>query len=180
MNMSRRFVRVATAVFLVALVAACSGNKNAGTGGATSDMDMTGGTTLGDGSATSVGVGSDGGLSPEEMAARGMAGGLQTVFYFDFDQSTLSPETRAALEAQANVLRSKGGTVRLEGHADERGSREYNLALGEQRAKAIANYLILQGIDRNRIDTVSYGEERPAALGQDEASWRLNRRVELR
>lgn len=178
MNMSRRFVRVATAVFLVALVAACSGNKNAGTGSATSDMPD--GTTLGDGSATSVGLGSDGGLSPEEMAARGMAGGLQTVFYFDFDQSTLSPETRAALDAQANVLRNKSGTVRLEGHADERGSREYNLALGERRAKAIANYLILQGIDRNRIDTVSYGEERPAALGQDEASWRLNRRVELR
>ena len=68
----------------------------------------------------------------------------------------------------------------LEGHADERGSREYNLALGERRAKAIANYLILQGIDRSRIETVSYGEERPAALGSDEESWSRNRRVELR
>ncbi len=176
-SMSRRFVHVMAVVFLTALVAACSGNKGAGSGSETSDMS--GGTTLGDGSATSVGVGSDGGLSPEEMAARGM-GGLQTVFYFDFDQSTLSPETRAALDAQATVLRNQRGAVRLEGHTDERGSREYNLALGERRAKAIANYMILQGIDRNRIETVSYGEERPAALGQDEASWARNRRVELR
>ena len=130
---------------------------------------------LGDG-----GVGYEGGLSPEEMAARAAAGGLQTVFYFDFDQSALAPETRAALDAQANVLRNQSGAVRLEGHADERGSREYNLALGERRAKAIANYLILQGIDRSRIETVSYGEERPAALGSDEESWSRNRRVELR
>lgn len=132
------------------------------------------------GSAASVGVGYEGGLSPEEMAARAAAGGLQTVFYFDFDQSALAPETRAALDAQANVLRNQSGAVRLEGHADERGSREYNLALGERRAKAIANYLILQGIDRSRIETVSYGEERPAALGSDEESWSRNRRVELR
>jgi peptidoglycan-associated lipoprotein len=70
--------------------------------------------------------------------------------------------------------------VRLEGHGDERGTPEYNLALGERRAKAISNYLILQGIDRNRIETVSYGEERPAALGQDEDSYQRNRRVELK
>ena len=176
--MSKRFVHVMAVFLLAAVVAACSGNKGAGSGSATSDVQHDG-TTLGDDSATSVGVGSDGGLTPEEMAARGMRG-LQTVFYFDFDQSALSPETRAALDAQANVLRSQSGVVRLEGHADERGSREYNLALGERRAKAIANYLILQGIDRSRIDTVSYGEERPVALGQDEASWAQNRRVELR
>jgi len=169
-------VRVTSAVFLAVLVAACSGNKGAG-GASTSDM---GGASVGDGGATSVGVGGDGGLSPEEMAARAAAGGLQTVFYFDFDQSALAPETRAALDAQASVLRNQSGAVRLEGHADERGSREYNLALGERRAKAIANYLILQGIDRSRIETVSYGEERPAALGEDEGSWSRNRRVELR
>ena len=168
-SMSKKLVRVTSVIFLAVLVAACSGNK-AGKGASTSDM----------GAGTGVGVGGDGGLSPEEMAARAAAGGLQTVFYFDFDQSALAPETRAALDAQASVLRNQGGAVRLEGHADERGSREYNLALGERRAKAIANYLILQGIDRSRIETVSYGEERPAALGQDEDSWSRNRRVELR
>lgn len=176
-SMSKKLVRVTSVILLAVLVAACSGNKGA-KGASTSDMGA--GTGVGDGGATSVGVGGDGGLSPEEMAARAAAGGLQTVFYFDFDQSALAPETRAALDAQASVLRNQSGAVRLEGHADERGSREYNLALGERRAKAIANYLILQGIDRSRIETVSYGEERPAALGEDEGSWSRNRRVELR
>jgi peptidoglycan-associated lipoprotein len=169
-----KWVRLAAVAALVTVVAACSGNKNKG--GA--DGTGTDGTTTGDGSATTVGVGSDGGLSPEEMAART---GLQYVFYFDYDQSQLSEETRMALDAQAAVLRNQSsGTIRLEGHGDERGTPEYNLALGERRAKAIANYLILQGIDRSRIETVSYGEERPAALGQDEDSYQRNRRVELR
>ena len=75
--------------------------------------------------------------------------------------------------------RNSNTPVRIEGHADERGTREYNLALGERRAKAVSQYLILQGIDRSRVETISYGEERPAALGEDEASWSRNRRVEL-
>ena len=172
-QMSGKWVRLAAVAVLVTLVAACSGNKNKN-GGAGEGADGTG---IGTDGATSVGTGSDGGLSPEEMAART---GLQYVFYFDFDQSQLNPETRAALDAQAAVLRNQSGPVRLEGHCDERGTPEYNLALGERRAKAIANYLILQGIDRNRIETVSYGEERPAALGQDEDSYQRNRRVELK
>ncbi len=168
-----KWVRMVAVAMLVTMVAACSSNKNKG------GADGTGadGGALGGDGAMSTGTGSDGGLSPEEMAART---GLQYVFYFDFDQSQLNPETRAALDAQAMVLRNQGGTVRLEGHADERGTPEYNLALAERRAKAIANYLILQGIDRSRIETVSYGEERPAALGQDEDSYARNRRVELR
>ena len=172
-QMSGKWVRLAAVAVLVTLVAACSGNKNK-SGGAGEGAEGAGTGTDG---ATSVGTGSDGGLSPEEMAART---GLQYVFYFDFDQSQLSPETRAALDAQAAALRNQSGTVRLEGHCDERGTPEYNLALGERRAKAIANYLILQGIDRNRIETVSYGEERPAATGQDEDSYQRNRRVELK
>jgi peptidoglycan-associated lipoprotein len=172
-GMSQKWVRIAAVALLVTLVAACSSNKNKG--GAAGEGAA--GEGVGSEGATSVGVGSDGGLSPEEMAART---GLQYVFYFDFDQSQLNPETRAALDAQAAVLRNNGDAVRLEGHADERGTPEYNLALGERRAKAIANYLILQGIDRSRIETVSYGEERPAALGQDEDSYARNRRVELR
>ena len=172
--MSQKWVRVAAVALLVTLVAACSSNKNKG-GAAGEGTDGAG---VGSEGATSVGVGSEGGLTPEEMAART---GLQYVFYFDYDQSQLSEETRMALDAQAAVLRNQSsGTIRLEGHADERGTPEYNLALGERRAKAIANYLILQGIDRSRIETVSYGEERPAALGQDEESYYRNRRVELK
>jgi len=69
--------------------------------------------------------------------------------------------------------------VRLEGHTDERGSREYNIGLGERRAQAVRRALMLQGASANQLSTVSYGEERPAATGSDEESWRLNRRVEL-
>ena len=177
-GMSIRAVRFVAVLIMAVMVAACSSSK--GGGGASTTDTMGGGaagTSVDDGSVTSVGVGTDGGLTPEEMAARS---GLQYVFYFDFDQSALSPETRAALDAQASVLRSSGGPVRLEGHADERGTREYNLALAERRAKAIANYLVLQGVDRGRIETVSYGEERPAVLGQDETAWARNRRVELK
>jgi len=105
---------------------------------------------------------------------------LETVFYFDFDESTLSSATRAALDAQAAYLRGTNSSVRLEGHADERGTREYNLALGERRAKAVADYLAIQGVSRSRMEVVSYGEERPVALGSDESSWAANRRVELK
>lgn len=103
-----------------------------------------------------------------------------TTFYFDFDQSVVKPEARAALEAHAQYLAANGGNVVLEGHADERGTREYNLALGERRAEAIARYLSVLGVSAQQIESVSYGEERPASLGHDESSWSLNRRVELR
>lgn len=103
-----------------------------------------------------------------------------TVFYFDFDQSVVRPEARSALEAHALYLTSNGGNVVLEGHGDERGTREYNLALGERRAEAIARYLTVLGVSSQQIETVSYGEERPASMGHDESSWSLNRRVELR
>ena len=103
-----------------------------------------------------------------------------TTFYFDFDQSTIKAEARAALEAHAAYLVQSGGNVVLEGHADERGTREYNLALGERRAQAVASYLIALGVSSQQIETVSYGEERPASQGHDETSWSLNRRVDLR
>lgn len=104
---------------------------------------------------------------------------IDTVFYFDFDQSILKSESRAALTAHAQRLRGTSTQVRLEGHADERGTREYNMALGERRANAVRDFLVLQGVNRGNIETVSYGEERPAAYGSNESSWAQNRRVEL-
>ena len=175
MNTGMKWVRLVAVAMLVTAVAACSGNKNKDGAGDGSGADAMG--AGGEGGVSATGTGGDGGLTPEEMAART---GLQYVFYFDYDQSQLAPETRAALDAQAAILRNQNSLVRLEGHADERGTPEYNLALGERRAKAIAEYLVLQGVDRTRIETVSYGEERPASLGQDEESYRLNRRVELK
>ncbi len=103
-----------------------------------------------------------------------------TVFYFDFDQSLLRAESRAALLVQAECLKKYGSSIRLEGHADERGSREYNMALGERRANAVADFLKLNGISGSDIETVSYGEERPAEVGSYESAWSKNRRVELK
>lgn len=105
---------------------------------------------------------------------------IDTVFYFDFDQSVLKPESRAALTAHAAQLKNNSVSVRLEGHSDERGTREYNMALGERRANAVADFLVLQGVSRSRIETISYGEERPARMGDSESSWAMNRRVELK
>ncbi|MBQ0796064.1 MULTISPECIES: OmpA family protein [Zhongshania] len=105
---------------------------------------------------------------------------LETVFYFEFDQATLTVKARQALDAQIARLKKTTGPVRLEGHADERGTREYNIALGERRAISVADYMAINGIPRYRIETVSYGEERPVAFGQSESTYSQNRRVELK
>ena len=97
--------------------------------------------------------------------------------FFSFDRFDVETDQKAVLDRQAAWLKSHVFvTVTIEGHADERGTREYNLALGERRANAVKEYLIYQGIDAKRIKTVSYGEERPVALGSDEAAWAQNRR----
>lgn len=105
---------------------------------------------------------------------------LENVFYFDYDEASLGSDVRASLDAQAAALRNSNVAIVLEGHADERGSREYNLALGERRAKAVADYLAIQGISRARIEVVSFGEERPVALRSNSEDYALNRRVELK
>jgi peptidoglycan-associated lipoprotein len=105
---------------------------------------------------------------------------LRTVFYFDFDQSVVKQEGFSDLEGHAKYLANNpSATVRLEGHADERGTREYNIALGEARANAVARLLMVNGASSSQIETISYGEEKPAMLGHTESEWALNRRVEL-
>jgi peptidoglycan-associated lipoprotein len=97
--------------------------------------------------------------------------------FFDFDKSDLRPASQTTLERQASWLkRFPDLNVTVEGHCDERGTREYNLALGERRANAVKDFLIAQGIDPRRIRTISYGKERPVALGSNEAAWAQNRR----
>jgi peptidoglycan-associated lipoprotein len=97
--------------------------------------------------------------------------------FFGFDRYDLTPEAQATLQKQAAWLKTYPQvTVVIEGHCDERGTREYNLALGERRAAAVANYLVALGIDANRIQTISYGKERPAVDGHDETAWSQNRR----
>jgi len=97
--------------------------------------------------------------------------------FFGYDKSDLSTEARATLDRQAAWLKKYPSTsVTIEGHCDERGTREYNLALGERRASAVKNYLVADGIGSDRVKTVSYGKERPAVLGSNEAAWAQNRR----
>jgi len=102
------------------------------------------------------------------------------VIYFAFDSDSISPEDQALVAAHARFLSGKAGVrLRLEGHTDERGSPEYNIGLGERRAQAVRRALGLQGIADSRLATVSYGEERPAASGENEDAYSRNRRVEL-
>ena len=97
--------------------------------------------------------------------------------FFGFDRSDLSPQARNTLDQQAQWLQTYSQvTILVEGHADERGTREYNLALGDRRATAVRNYLVAQGVDPSRIRTISYGKERPAVLGSNESAWAQNRR----
>lgn len=102
------------------------------------------------------------------------------VLYFDFDSSKVTQEQREIIDAHAAFLsRNPDIDVVLEGHADERGTREYNLALGERRAKAVEQLLLVQGVSSDQIQVISFGEERPVALDHNESAWRLNRRVEI-
>lgn len=104
-----------------------------------------------------------------------------TVFYFDFDVSEFMASDRDVLAIHGrNMAQNSSRRIRLEGHADERGTREYNLALGERRANSIRDYLVVNGASLSQVETVSYGEERPAQQGQSEASYRMNRRVEIK
>lgn len=126
------------------------------------------------------------------MDDRGMGGGefiddgmddmddLTMIIYFDFDQSDLRAEYSDLLQRHAGRLSNdRRAQIRLEGHADERGSREYNIGLGERRSQSVRRLLLIQGATADQISTVSFGEERPAAFGSDESAYAQNRRVEI-
>ena len=103
------------------------------------------------------------------------------VVYFEYDQFNLTTKSIQALKGVSELMnRNSKITISIEGHADERGTREYNLALGQRRAESVANYLISNGVNRNRMITKSYGEERPLSLGSNDIAWSKNRRVEIK
>jgi peptidoglycan-associated lipoprotein len=115
-----------------------------------------------------------------DQAALAEAQRVGTIVYFDYDRAEIKPEYVAIVAAHAKYLNGNANRkVRLEGHSDERGSREYNIGLGERRAQAVRRALMLQGVTEAQITTVSYGEERPAVDGHDESAYAKNRRVEL-
>lgn len=168
---------IALAVVMVA-VAGCAGKK------ATEQEDLGYGTYSGQpGGAQAGGVteGAVGAGAFGESATAGPTASLRNrTIYFDFDRDEVKAEFREIIAAHGRYLAANpAARVRLEGHADERGSREYNIGLGERRAQAVKQALLLQGAGTSQLSTVSYGEERPAATGSDEESWSLNRRVEL-
>lgn len=170
-------VRRLLIVLLLALAVAVSGcahkrpKPGAGAVGAESGAAGAG--------AGAPGAGAIGGT--EEETAGPQAGLLASrVVYFDFDSSEIKGTGTDVVAAHAKYLAANGSArVRLEGHTDERGSREYNIGLGERRAQAVRRALMLQGASDGQISTVSYGEERPAVPGHDEAAWSKNRRVEI-
>jgi|SRR5690554_356087 len=164
---TKAFKQGLTLAFVLAFLVGCSSTS-------TTDSDADASTNgVSTGTSGSGSLGSSDGSSAEEQQT------LERVVYFDFDQAVLQPETRSILLAHAERLRNSNTTARLEGHADERGSREYNMALGERRANAVRDFLVLQGVSRSSLEVVSYGEERPAVTGSGESVYRQNRRVEI-
>ncbi|HET7594263.1 MAG TPA: peptidoglycan-associated lipoprotein Pal [Stellaceae bacterium] len=104
--------------------------------------------------------------------------GISDTVYFDYDKTTLRPDALPALQRIAEWMKQNPSVqIRIAGHADERGTREYNLALGDRRATAVRGYLVSLGIPAQRLETMSYGKERPAVVGSNEESWAKNRRA---
>ena len=118
-------------------------------------------------------------ISSKSTATRAVL--ANAVVYFEYDKFNLTAKSIQALKGVSDLMqRNSKITLSIEGHADERGTREYNLALGQRRAESVASYLIANGVKRNRLNVKSYGEERPLALGSNDTAWSKNRRVELK
>ena len=176
-----KWKKVSAVVVFAAMLGACSstGTKKAGEAGAEGAVE--------DRSSAVAETSPGRGMSMQDQpGARGDAlsdsAGLlaNRIVYFDFDSSAIRSDDRAIVNAHADYLAQHASAkVTLEGHADERGSREYNVALGERRSNAVRQALTLHGVAATQVSTVSYGEERPVADGHDESAWRMNRRVEI-
>lgn len=164
------FLKVTILALGICCLSSCSTTKSK-TGPMTPIQD--GAQTSGMG--TQNGFGDEGALNPNRLKAP-----YDQVYYFAFDKFDVNEEDVASVNVQANYLAAHANAkVRLEGNADERGSREYNIALGWKRAKAVAAILQQQGVAASQIAMVSFGKEKPVSLGHDENAYRLNRRVNL-
>jgi len=177
----KKIVSIACLFAAAALLAGCpkkattvepptSGSQVPGAGGASGGEGASTSTSPLGGEAGTMGVGPGGG--PNQSVGR--------IIYFDFDKSDIKPEFAAVITGNAQFLAAHPNVkLKLEGNTDERGTREYNIALGERRGNTVAQALESQGVSAQQLSVVSYGEERPVALGHDEASWSQNRRVDL-
>jgi len=164
-TMTKRFIALTTAVFSMAFLVACQTT--------TEEVE--------EAPVADTGSEFDQGETPAEPTREVASTDLRlAAAYFDYDSSEIRQDARDQLRASAEAIQATEVVVVIEGHADERGSEEYNLALGERRAEAVRRYLEALGVAESQLRIVSYGESKPAALGSDEAAWRLNRRAEFR
>ena len=173
-------IRMLGLISILAAFAVLSGCANKGglNDGADGAMGGDGTVDVGAGGDTS-GLGEDGALIFDPLDDPNSELFVRTI-YFDYDSADIRADSMETVRQHGDYLvGNPDRTIRLEGHADERGTREYNLALGEQRAQAVQKIMQLQGVQDVQIEIVSFGEERPAVEGIDESSWQMNRRVEI-
>jgi len=164
-------------IFSVAFLAACEGTTGTTKDDSTVTSSGSGSSSSGSASTSATGSGSAWAGHPLDDPNSLLA---KRTVYFDFDESVILDQDRPILEAHAQYLsQNLGAAVTLEGHTDERGTREYNLALGERRAISVRQFMSLLGASSQQLRTVSYGEEQPAAREHNEEAWAQNRRVEI-
>ncbi len=167
-------------VLSLLLVAGCSSTPDKGEGDGAPVTEVDGaGASAGAGGAETAGASEGGAWTGSPLDDPNSLLSVR-VIHFAFDSSEIQGQDREVIIAHGEYLAANPEvTVTIEGHTDERGSREYNIALGERRANAVKELMLVQGAAESQITTISYGEERPVALGSDEESWALNRRAEL-
>lgn len=176
--MKRSIFSVLPALLLAAALAACGSNVKL------DDVPVESRTGTSASTASGTGTGTATAVAPVEIMSTSNAGGgpvgIAKIIYFDYDSFTLKPEFQGAVEAHAKYMAAnKTRKLAIEGHTDERGGREYNLALGQKRAEAVRRALGLLGVTDPQVEAVSFGKEKPAATGADEAAFAKNRRAEL-
>ncbi len=168
-------------LFAVSLL--CAAMVGCASSGGTTDEEATTETSAEESQSQAVPDSPDVGVVTEEQAAGSVANPLldQTMVYFGYDRSEIRPEFKDVLNAHAQYLQANpNARIVLEGHCDERGTVEYNLALGERRANTVKRYLVVQGANPGQLESVSFGEERPAMVGSSELNWSKNRRAEIK
>lgn len=176
------FSTAALSVALAGLVAGCGSSVNLDetpvVDAQPKTVGGTGGATTPGGSGTGV---TKSQVTPVDLGKGAGTAGLARVVYFDYDSFIVKEDYRSMIEGHARALSgNKGRRMVIEGHADERGGREYNLALGQRRAEAVLKSLALLGANESQLEAISYGKERPVDEGHDEAAWAKNRRAELK
>jgi len=183
-----KLTKIVSALMLAGLLAACTPDNVkegdvADTDQQTENNNADGVQTGGlDQDGTQGGTALEGALVSYEKGAINDANNVlaEKVIYFDFDSDQISADYQELITHHGKYLAANPDmSVRLEGHADERGSREYNVALAHRRAQSVRRLVLFQGVNAEQVSIISYGEEKPVALGHDDESWRLNRRVEL-